>query len=98
MKKTEAKNSPKSSLNKQLGEIKTLLDSSVDVICSFNAKGNFVSVNAAAKTVWCYAPEELIGRNCFELIPVADHDKTWQAANALVSRVEMTNFAKSYQC
>ena len=98
MKKTEATNSPKSSLNKQLGEIKTLLDSSVDVICSFDAKGNFVSVNAAAKTVWGYAPEELIGRNCFELIPEADHEKTSQAAKALVTGVEMTNFENTYQC
>lgn len=100
MKKPSAAGSKSSVANykKQLREIQTLLDSSNDVICSLDAEGRFITVNAAVKSVWGYGPEELIGKSCFEMIVKEDHTKTKQAAKDLIAGTEMTNFENRYRC
>lgn len=49
-------------------DLQKLLDFSPDVICTIDAERKFVTVSAAAKALWGYDPEELIGRDCMSLI------------------------------
>ncbi|MEO7524184.1 MAG: PAS domain S-box protein, partial [Ferruginibacter sp.] len=41
-------------LQKALADLKKILDSSLDVICSINVEGQFVSMNAASENIWGY--------------------------------------------
>jgi PAS domain S-box-containing protein len=66
-------------------EHQQVLDKSLDVICQIDEVGRFIKVSAAAKTVWGYEPEELIGRMYMELVHPDDRAKTAQAAIDIMS-------------
>lgn len=57
-------------------DLQKILDSSLDVICTVNADGKFVTVSAAAKKLWGYEPQELIGRNAMSIVIDEDHERT----------------------
>jgi PAS domain S-box-containing protein len=73
-----------------------LLDSSLDVICSFDTNGRFLQCSAAAKRIWGYNPEELLGRKYIEMVHVDDQAKTIAAAEAIVNGQDRTNFENRY--
>ncbi len=52
------------------------LDSSVDIICSFNEKGQFVHINASSFKTLGYHPKELIGKNFLDFALSEDREKT----------------------
>jgi PAS domain-containing protein len=45
------------------GAYQQIMDHSMDVICTFDIEGQFLTVNRACKALWGYLPEELIGRD-----------------------------------
>jgi diguanylate cyclase (GGDEF)-like protein/PAS domain S-box-containing protein len=60
-----------------------LLDLLLDVVCVVNKDGRFLSVSAASERVFGYRPEEMIGRNAFELM----HPDDRAASRALVKSI-----------
>ncbi|HEY9788223.1 MAG TPA: ATP-binding protein [Candidatus Obscuribacterales bacterium] len=44
------------------------IDNAVDVICSIDKSGKFVSVSPASEKLWGYAPDDLIGRDWLDVI------------------------------
>ncbi len=78
--------------------LKALLDSSLDVICSFDKEGRFIDANIAALKVWGYHPEELRGRFYINMVVEEDRAKTIQAATDITSGIDMTNFENRYYC
>jgi PAS domain S-box-containing protein len=65
-------------------DYRRVLDNSQDVICQINKQGEFTKVSAAAKKVWGYEPEELIGRTFLELVAPDDRSKTVQIVNEVM--------------
>ena len=61
-------------------EYRRVLDHSLDVICQIDEAGQFIQVSPAAKKVWGYEPEELIGRRLMELVHPDDQAKTDKAS------------------
>ncbi|HEY2712031.1 MAG TPA: PAS domain S-box protein [Chthoniobacterales bacterium] len=55
-----------------------IMDNSQDVICSFDAQGRFLSVNAACQRLWGYEAEELIGRVYLALVHPEDRARSRQ--------------------
>ena len=55
-----------------------IMDNSQDVICALDAKGRFLSTNAACENLWGYQPEELIGR-CYLALVQPEGPRTHQA-------------------
>ena len=53
-----------------------IMDSSADVICTFDADGRFAEVGAASERIWGYNPAELVGRNVREWVSDEDVSKT----------------------
>jgi PAS domain S-box-containing protein len=84
------------SLQQALGELKTIMDSSIDVICSTDAEGRFINVSAAAETVWGYKPEELIGKKYIELTIEEDRQATVAMAEKILSGMPVTMFENSF--
>ncbi|MBK5284853.1 MAG: DUF1993 family protein, partial [Bacteroidia bacterium] len=63
-------------LQRALSDITKIMDSSLDVICAVDAKGNFLKVSAASEAVWGYKPEELIGKPLINFVYHEDNEKT----------------------
>lgn len=87
-----------SSCQQELSETLKLLNSSIDVICSFDAEGCFLRVGAASETLWGYDPEELIGKKYTELIIEEDLQKSYEARNAIINGSDVTMFENRYKC
>lgn len=74
-----------------------MIENALDVICTIDAKGTFVSVNPASFKVWGYKPEEIIGRKYIELVAPEDVPKTKEVAVNIISGAITTDFENRYQ-
>jgi len=83
-------------LQKTLSGLHKILNSSLDVICTVNADGEFVNVNAASKQVWGYTPEELIGTKFMNLVYHEDRDMTSKAAESFFEGNHLPLFENRY--
>ncbi|MBQ0768554.1 MAG: PAS domain S-box protein [Bizionia sp.] len=83
-------------LQNTLSELNKILDSSLDVICTINRNGNFVSISAASLLAWGYEPEELIGTNFINLVHHDDIEITTQAAQNLSNGISVPSFENRY--
>ncbi|MGI9165721.1 MAG: PAS domain S-box protein [Pyrinomonadaceae bacterium] len=77
-------------------EYRQVIDHSLDVICQVDEAGRFIQVSAAAKNVWGYEPEELIGRMYMKLVHPDDHAKTAQAAIDIMAGQATSTFENCY--
>lgn len=95
----QAENKQIESLNavqKTVNHLNDILDSSLDVICSFDKEGRFVTLNAAAKLIWGYEPHELIGKKYIDLVYYEDVEKTLKAETVIKSNDMVTTFENRY--
>jgi PAS domain S-box-containing protein len=67
----------------------------LDVICSVDSDGRFSAVSAAAKTVWGYAPDELIGRRYIDILPITDADRVRQIVESTIAEHGVCTFETS---
>ncbi len=86
----------KLALEKSQAELKKIMDSSLDVICTLQADGRFIQVSAAAEEVWGYLPEELYGKQQLDLVDPEDLEKTTEAMALIMAGTSMTNFENRY--
>lgn len=82
--------------SEELAALQSLLDSSLDIICSVDREGRFLHVSSAAKRVWGYEPEELTGCRYTDFVLPDDRPKTVAAVGAIMSGVEITSFENCY--
>ena len=73
-----------------------IMDNSLDVICTIDEHGCFVTVNAACIELWGYTPEELIGRAYMDLVHPDDRAKTEEAAGNILRSGHLTDFVNRY--
>ena len=85
-----------SELHKALSNLNKILDSSLDLICTVDKEGKFVSVSAASKSIWGYIPSELIGKNYIDFVFPEDAMKTLDADINIQSGVQVTMFENRY--
>ena len=75
---------------------KTILDQSLDVICTMDANGCFVDVNEACYTIWGYTPEELRGVQYLNLVHQEDLEKTSAASKEIHMGNNKNDFSNRY--
>src|SRR4029077_3688972 len=73
-----------------------IMDNSLDVICTTDAEGRFVTVSAASETLWGYNPAELAGKRYIDLVLPEDHPKTRQAAADIRTGQTLIDFENRY--
>ncbi|MGF1635424.1 MAG: PAS domain S-box protein, partial [Cyclobacteriaceae bacterium] len=73
-------------------ELRKIMASSLDVICTIDQKGNFVKVSAAAEKLWYYEPHELQGQNLIDFIYELDKDRTVEILNEVIQGAATINF------
>ena len=88
----EALRQSKHELESALKANQLIMDNSLDVICTLDAEGRFVTVNAACMSLWSYMPEELIGRASIELVHPDDRARTEEAAHNIRLSGHLTDF------
>ncbi|MBK7885225.1 MAG: PAS domain S-box protein [Chitinophagaceae bacterium] len=74
------------------------MDFSLDIICSIDENGNFVTVSAASEKIWGYKPAELEGKRYMDLVVEEDHELTNDAAANIMNGNDTTNFENRYRC
>ncbi|CAH0994809.1 Adaptive-response sensory-kinase SasA [Emticicia aquatica] len=79
-----------------LHHLNNILDLSLDVICTFDDEGKFVSVNAASKKLWGYYPHELIGKSFLDFVYPEDKEKTIEISLKITSNIEVAHFENRY--
>lgn len=83
-------------LQRTIRENELILANSLDVICTIDAEGRFVSVSPACEALWGYKPEELVGRAYIELVHPDDREKTGEAAAAIMAGQAAQDFQNRY--
>ena len=83
-------------LQQALNDLNNILNSSLDVICSFDKEGRFVSVSDAAETIWGYKPEDLKGMKFMDLVFHEDTKSTLEEDIKIRSGVPVTMFENRY--
>ncbi|WNH14441.1 PAS domain S-box protein [Thalassobellus suaedae] len=79
-----------------LNDITKIMDSSLDVICAVDAKGNFLKVSAASEAVWGYKPEELIGKPLINFVYHEDSENTQLTADNVMTGNDLMHFENRY--
>jgi len=79
---------------------RALVENAVEVICSIDNRNVITEVNPAAQTMWQYAPEELLGQRCINLISDDTKDATSKMfeearRNSTVTKFENRTLSKS---
>lgn len=76
---------------------RAMIENALDVICTVDADGRFVTINPACFKMLGYLPEELIGRQYIELVVPEDVNKTREIAQNLMTGEVATNFENRYR-
>ncbi len=77
-------------------ELDKLVNSSLDIICTFNDNGEFITVNASVEKILGYKPEEFIGKNFSNFVNKEDLEKSEEASKAIINGAKVTNFENSF--
>jgi len=75
---------------------RAMIKNALDVICTIDAEGRFVSVNPASLKVWGYPPEEMIGRRFIEFVAPEDVAKTTAMDTSILLGSVTTDFENRY--
>ena len=92
---TEAELNKKRSKNLE-HRYKTILNQSLDVICTIDKEGCFVDINESCLEMWGYKPKELYGKAYMEFVLQEDWGTTIVAAQEIMSGENKTNFTNRY--
>jgi PAS domain S-box-containing protein len=92
----------KNPIVKHQSEIRTheklypILEASLDLLCSIDRHGHFVSVNNAAERILGYTREELTGMKYSSIIHTDDRQTTEAIANEIISGRKVNDFENRY--
>ncbi len=79
-------------LQNALEDVKKILSSSLDIICTLNDSGNFVTISSACKQIWQYSPLELVEKNYLNFVHPDDVEKTIQMKDSVKNGNPVTIF------
>lgn len=73
-------------------DLQRIFDLSQDLMCIIDAQGRFLRVNASARRILGYAPDELSGRRLIELVHPADVQRTLLAHDSVLRGAQVVEF------
>jgi PAS domain S-box-containing protein len=77
---------------------RAVVDNAVDVICSVDANGRFLSVNQASFKAWGYEADELVGQKISNLVIEEDRDRTIATIKEMIGSTESKFFENRILC
>lgn len=79
-----------------LNNLNKILDSSLDLICTIDKEGKFVSASNASEHILGYRPIELIGKNYIDFVFPEDAIKTLDVETNIQRGMQVTMFENRY--
>lgn len=79
-------------LDQSREQLQKILDQSLDLICTFDEAGIFLSASAASQNVLGYRPEELIGCSMWSIIHPDDLHRSMDTSGKVLDSPGATNF------
>ncbi len=76
---------------------RAMIENALDVICTIDAEGRFISINPACFRMWGYQPDELIGRPFIGFVAEQDVSKTIELDKGILSGDQTTDFENRYR-
>lgn len=83
-------------LRQSEADLLNIVNRSLDVICTTDADGRFLRVSSAAKSVWGYDPEALIGQRYIDLVFADDLQRTEKVAALILKGKDVTMFENRF--
>lgn len=84
------------SLQHALNDLNKIMDSSLDIICSFNEDGKFMNASAASEEILGYEPAELIGKSFSDFVFQEDEQNTANTFLKVKGGTNVTMFENRY--
>lgn len=84
------------SLKQREEQLQKIMDFSLDVICTTDADGRFVTLSAASERLWGYTPEELTGKQAVDLIYEPDRPATINIMTEIMGGVDCSFFENRF--
>lgn len=78
-------------------QLKKITDSSLDVICSLDAEGHFVTVSRACEDVWGYTAKELVGTPYLDYVVEGDREASMAVAGKVLNGEQVFGFENRYR-
>ncbi|MBC7474719.1 MAG: PAS domain S-box protein [Candidatus Sericytochromatia bacterium] len=85
-------------LNSTLNTLKNVMDYSLDIICTINKEGIFLTINNACQKILGYKPEELVSEKLSRFIHPDDLKKTVNERGNVLDGAATKNFENRYIC
>ena len=76
---------------------RAIFENALDIICSLDAEGKFVTMSPSSLKILGYRPEELIGRRYTEFLVSDELDKSEQAKQEVIEGKLLINFENCYR-
>lgn len=84
-------------LSKAKEELAKIMDSSLDIICSMDQDCRFLTVSKAAQQILGYAPAELVGKSCLDMIVEEDRPGSKKTIQSLMKGHQVTHFENRFR-
>lgn len=85
-----------SEIEHKSNQLQNVMNSSLDVVCTINAEGEFEMMSETCESLWGYSADELVGKRYMDFVYSEDHDITNIAATEIMRGVSKTNFENRY--
>lgn len=76
--------------------LEEFMELSLDILCTIDKKGYFVSVSQASEQIWGYKPEELEGTLFLDYLAPHDIEATKNIEEKIIKGKEISNFENHY--
>lgn len=83
-------------LQHTVNKLNNIMASSMDIICTIDGEGKFVTVSAAAEHIWGYAKDELEGSLFINFVYKEDKDHTLRVAENIINGQPVSMFENRY--
>lgn len=77
-------------------EMQKIMDTSLDVICTFDEEGHFLTVSKACEQIWGFSPDDLILKNYIDYVHPEDKEITLNTARSILDGNNIKNFENRY--
>ncbi len=73
-----------------------IMDTSLDIICTVDEQGYFLTINTACKRIWGYEPKEVVGKKYTDFVYHEDIKASRKLEKKIVSGKKIKNFENRY--
>jgi len=84
------------SIEEESSKALDLINSAMDVVCTFDEEGKFVYVSKNSYSQWGYSPNEMVGKSFKNFILEEDLEKTQEIAKAALQGHKTKSFENRY--